>query len=460
MAAVLFDLDGVLIDCKHIHKNAFIYAWNKHNPLYKIDDSLHDSILDGRNTNGKIKYLEDRFNITTSSTSIFQDKQIFTFEELNTFEVSTKFKDLLMHLKSKGFKLGCISNSVRQTVNIVLKKLDIYNIFDCILSNEDIKRPKPYPDIYLRAMELLSISPNKAYILEDSEIGITAAEQSGANVIRIIDSVDVTYKLIKNSIASMTRYTPWTNPDWKLRIVIPMAGDGTRFKSAGYTTPKPLIPVGGIKMIELVLKNLSSKHPELQSKIEYHLCVRSEWVHNLNDLKNVYIHEVPSLTEGPACTVLTIRDILTTDNNPLLIANSDQFLEWDFDTFIYACTNPEYDGCISTFNQPNSSDIKWSYAKKDENGIIIDVAEKKYISEHASTGIYYWNSGSEFVHYADNMIKSNIRVNNEFYVCPVYKLAIEDGKQFRTLDCNKMWGLGVPLDLDKFKNEYLSNQNI
>ncbi|MAG59546.1 glycosyl transferase family 2, partial [Candidatus Woesebacteria bacterium] len=98
----------------------------------------------------------------------------------------------------------------------------------------------------------------------------------------------------------------------------------------------------------------------------------------------------------------------------------------------------------------------WSYAKLDENGFVSEVAEKIPISNHATVGIYYWKQGADYVKYAEQMIQKNIRVNNEFYVCPVYNEAIQDGKKIKIshVDFEKMWGLGTPEDLKYFIDNY------
>ena len=93
---------------------------------------------------------------------------------------------------------------------------------------------------------------------------------------------------------------------------------------------------------------------------------------------------------------------------------------------------------------------KWSFAKIDENGYVTEVAEKNPISDIATVGVYFWKKGSDYVKYAEEMIKENIRVNNEFYVCPVFNEAIKDNKKIRTFDIEKMWGLGTPEDLNVF----------
>jgi len=453
---LIFDMDGVLIDCKYIHAKAFILSWNTSNPSNQIEEIFHHKYLDGRNTYSKIYYLQTYFNILVDKTKIFNNKQEQTIASLELFEYSDTISEVFEQLQKEGYIFACASNSIRKTVDLILNKLNITKYFNLILSNEDVVNPKPNPEIYLKAMNMLQSNPEDTYIFEDSVIGLTAAKASGANIIHIHDSKDLNYKFITNSLKYKMRYTPWIdNPDWKLRIVIPMAGEGSRFKQAGYKISKPLIPIQDKPMIMWVLDNLISKNPELHKRIEYHLIVRTQAMDELKDLSRVVLHPIKSLTEGAVCTVLTVREELMKDNNPLLIANSDQYLEWDFDEFLETCVNPGYDGCISTFYNPDSNDTKWSFAKVDKNGLVTMVAEKEYIGPNATTGIYYWQDGSKFVQYADEIIRKNERIKNEFYVCPVYNYLIRDGGKIRVSDCKKMWGLGIPEDLEHFKNNYL-----
>ena len=160
---------------------------------------------------------------------------------------------------------------------------------------------------------------------------------------------------------------------------------------------------------------------------------------------------ISGLTEGAACTVLLAKTLINNDN-PLLIANSDQYVEWNSTDFMYTIENSSTDGTILTFE---STHPKWSFVKLNNEGLVTEVAEKKPISNIATAGIYYWSRGSDFVKYAEKMIDNNNRVNNEFYVCPVYNEAIKDNKKIRIYNINQMWGLGTPEDL----NLFLTNTN-
>ena len=135
----------------------------------------------------------------------------------------------------------------------------------------------------------------------------------------------------------------------------------------------------------------------------------------------------------------------------MFFLNSDQFVEWNSSEFLYKMNETKSDGGIVTFK---STHPKWSFAKINEIGLVTEVAEKNPISENATVGYYYWKHGSDFVKNAENMIKKNIRVNNEFYVCPVFNEAIKSGLKIKTFEIKKMWGLGTPEDLKYFLENY------
>ena len=109
------------------------------------------------------------------------------------------------------------------------------------------------------------------------------------------------------------------------------------------------------------------------------------------------------------------------------------------------------DGGIVTFE---STHPKWSFAKVNNQGLVTEVAEKNPISNIATVGFYWWKKGSNFIKYAEQMIHKNIRINNEFYICPVFNQAIKDKKKIRTFNVNKMWGLGTPEDLKYYLKHY------
>lgn len=237
-----------------------------------------------------------------------------------------------------------------------------------------------------------------------------------------------------------------------LNIVIPMAGLGSRFSKAGYSDPKPLIGVHGIPMISLVIRNLqpSMAHRfificQAQHVLTYGLDAKLKgWAPGCE------IVEIDGVTEGAACTVLKARHLIDNDS-PLMIANSDQYVDISIDDYLTVSAQAQYDGLIMTMT---ADDPKWSYAGVGDDGLASRVVEKEVISSEATVGIYNFSRGSDFVRAADEMIAKNLRVNNEFYVAPVYNEMIAEGARIGIYNIGEegagMYGLGIPSDLELF----------
>src|SRR4030042_1147420 len=232
-----------------------------------------------------------------------------------------------------------------------------------------------------------------------------------------------------------------------INIVIPRAGAGSRFVQAGYKKPKPFIEVNGKMMIERVLDNLKVKNAK------YTLIAREE--HKISEMPsfqylsnnyNCEILTVNKLTEGAACTILLACEIINNDI-PLLLANSDQIVEMDVNDYIKDSVGRKLDGSILTFF---SDHTKWSYAKIDSDGYLIELREKEVISNHATVGLYYFQRGRDFVNCAVQMIANNDRVKNEFYTAPAYNYAVKAGLKIGIYGIKElqMFGLGTPEDLD------------
>jgi dTDP-glucose pyrophosphorylase len=233
-----------------------------------------------------------------------------------------------------------------------------------------------------------------------------------------------------------------------MQILIPMSGRGSRFTIEGYEKPKPLIEFFGKPMIEHVLENLGTEHT-------FTLCVLRSHYDSDPDLfarlgktvAQLNLVFVDKLTQGAAETCLLARKFIKA-NEPLMIANCDQLQEsWDPISFETWFIESELNGCIFTFFK---NDPAYSYVEIDTNNLVTRTVEKQVISEHATTGIYVWSKGKDFVWAAEKMIADNVRVNSEFYVCPVFNWNIARGARIGIYNKIVHWPIGVPNDLKIF----------
>ena len=450
MKLIIFDLDGVLVETKELHYISLNKALSTIDEKYIISIDEHLNKYDGLPTNRKLDILSKEKGLPIEyHKQIYDIKQKLTFDLIReNIKYDSRLVNIMKTLKDEGYILYCASNAIRETVKLLLYKTGIIEYIDYFMSNEDVKHNKPNSEIYLTCMAHAGINPKDTLIIEDSPRGIESAINSGANILIVKNTEDVTLDKIydrlnmkKENIKILLK---------NMNILIPMAGAGSRFQQAGYTFPKSLVDVNGKPMIQVVVENLGFN-------ANYIYIVRKEHYekYNLQYLLNLItpeckIVQVDYLTEGAACTTLLAKEYID-NSSMLLIANSDQFVEWNPLDFYYKMIETNADGGILTFK---SIHPKWSFVKLDDNENVIEVAEKKPISDNATVGIYHWAKGSDYVKYAEQMINKNIRVNNEFYVAPVYNEAILDKKKIKIFNIEKNWGLGTPEDLNVFLNNY------
>ena len=234
----------------------------------------------------------------------------------------------------------------------------------------------------------------------------------------------------------------------KPNILVPMAGLGSRFIKEGFKVPKQLINIKDKHLIDISLDCLDYEGCNLI------FVVRDETVYNFHmdellrkkfgdDIKVVILDK---LTDGSVCSCLFAEEYIDNDA-PLIIHTLDIEFEPKFDPHLMNKLNG--DGLLLTFKSNSSN---YSYAKVDKNGFVTQTAEKKAISSDACVGIYGFKKGSDFCKYARDMIKRDLRTNNEFYISPLYNLLIEDGKKIRTEDVDKMHVFGTPDEFHFYKD--------
>ena len=335
MKAIIFDLDGVLVDAKLIHYTALNMALEELDSSYVIPWNEHLSIYDGLKTNQKLELLTKNVGLPVDSyTQIWNRKQEITLSLVSKLEVNKKLVSIFQKLKSDGYLLACASNSIRRSVLTMLSKIGIIEYMDLILSNEDVRNAKPHPEIYWKSMSMLGVYPKEVLIVEDSPPGLLAASATGASILRIAHTEDLTYDVLSNKLQ---QYTISPIPRWEnknMNVLVPMAGAGSRFQKAGYTFPKPLIDVNGMPMIQRVISNLNIDANYIfvvqkEHREKYHLDTMFKLF-----VPHFTIIETDGVTEGASCTTLLAKEHINNDS-PLLMANADQLIEWNSNEFMY-----------------------------------------------------------------------------------------------------------------------------
>lgn len=234
-----------------------------------------------------------------------------------------------------------------------------------------------------------------------------------------------------------------------MQILLPMAGNGSRFQQKGFTDPKPLIDVMGRPMIDRVIENLGYDN-------KYTFVVRKEhYIGNEQRFHTIFrqtggqfaVYKLDEVTDGAARTCLKAKHLIKLDE-PLIIANCDQIMNWDAHAFYNTFMTTECDGMILTFYSDN---VAHSYVRLDSNfKYITEVAEKIVISDKATVGIYAWKRAGDFFDSIEEMISRNIRTNGEFYVAPAFNMAIEKGMKFLPYRIPSHYPVGTPEQLEDY----------
>jgi len=201
--AILFDMDGVLIEAKEWHYAAL----NKALALFGMSISRYDHIstYDGLPTKAKLKMLSIERGLPVQLHAFIDKmKQLYTMEIVHS-ECKPRFvhEYALSRLKADGYKLAVCSNSIRNTVEVMMDKAALRQYLDLLISNQDVTKGKPDPEMYIKAMDKIGLAPQECLIVEDNQNGIKAAKASGAHLLVVQDVNDTNYSNIINKIASI-----------------------------------------------------------------------------------------------------------------------------------------------------------------------------------------------------------------------------------------------------------------
>jgi UDP-N-acetylglucosamine diphosphorylase / glucose-1-phosphate thymidylyltransferase / UDP-N-acetylgalactosamine diphosphorylase / glucosamine-1-phosphate N-acetyltransferase / galactosamine-1-phosphate N-acetyltransferase len=236
-------------------------------------------------------------------------------------------------------------------------------------------------------------------------------------------------------------------------LIIPLAGRGSRFAGSSIQVPKPLIPVLGKPML---VRAFESVRHVSHSKSIFIALREHEKIFGISKIisdigsNNSHLILIDRVTEGQLCTVLEARSHIETDED-ILIASADTYVISNLGLHIHQ-KPPETKGIISVANLPGE---QWSFAQTDESGRVIRVSEKVRISDHASTGLYYFSNGNEFLKFSEEIINNGEKTRGEYYIIPIYQKYIDKGFRIDMSIAESVWDMGNPSALEKYL-EFLS----
>jgi capsule biosynthesis phosphatase len=249
--------------------------------------------------------------------------------------------------------------------------------------------------------------------------------------------------------------TPASLDDTKINLLIPMAGAGSRFVKAGYTDPKPLIMSHGKTLIEWAVASFDS----FRARHDVHLIFVILDEHNqafglgdkLRDLfgADITVLSIPTVTSGQAATCLVAKPLIN-NFNQLIIYNCDTYTTGN-EAMLDLIEAERPDGILACFD---ATDPRYSYARVDDLGYVDLTTEKDPVSNHASTGLYYFRRGQDFVRASEAMIESGETAKGEHYVAPCYNNLLKAGKKVKIYTVKDNWVLGTPDELDYFNANY------
>jgi len=247
-----------------------------------------------------------------------------------------------------------------------------------------------------------------------------------------------------------------------MHVIVPVAGEGKRFKEAGYYDPKPFIRVAGRRMLEWAFDPIPQDWKIHLVSQKDHLYSLQGWIETSptvwSDHPGVTLMHVLGLTQGAACTVLAAAVGLPPDE-PAAVMNGDQWFRvgelpgfgQGLEALQRQALVENWDGYILSFK---ANEPRWSYAKSDKEGFVMSVAEKTMISDDATVGFYWFRKAHDLVRGIAWMLANDTRVHGEFYVCPVYnELIFNYRKKIKLVPVEEMWSLGIPEDVKKFEQE-------
>ena len=430
IALITFDLDGVLVESKELHYDAFNLALNEAGPEFVMSQLEHDAHYCGLSTKQKLRMLTLNKNLPPEKHEfIWKRKQYHTLELMKTtIKRDAQIVGVLEALRDAGYPIAVASNCVRDSVFYLLSGIGVHDLISCYFSNEDVSAAKPDPEIYLAAAEHFGICPDEMLVVEDSSHGKQAALLAGAHLCPVASPFDVTIEYL--SIALSTR----TLQPSCLNIIIPMAGVESLFVE-GSPLPKFLINISGKSLLERIVENVRPNRPHrfifIARQYQARTYKLAEICVKACKFNPVLLLEVKAKSASAVETVLVAKDLINSDD-PLLICNLNMWPEFkaslDVDTLSYVNAD-----CILTHFE--SANEAFSYVTVDANMRVQGVSTKTRSSNLATTGYTIFRNGSKFVELSELLLASK-REGESLYIEDVVRKGLQSNLRIASARIN------------------------
>ena len=440
--AVVFDLDGTLVETRELHSVALNDALREvAGEQYVITAAEHARSYDGLSTNQKLKKLNAEKNMPPELNKlVWERKQELTNEAvMRSVHPDARIINALRAIKAAGFPIGVASNCIRSSVNLILKCLGLYELVDLSVCNEDVERPKPHSDIYTLAAQCFGTIPERLLVVEDAPFGWQAARSAGCALLRVRSPSDVTAEAVLGEVALLNSSPPPTT------VLIPLAASVPREHTGdGCTRPAhpAALDVRGEPAVRRVVESVvSRRHPQRFVFVVMGDALPDAVLYAAVDYAPCTIVRLDAPTRGALETCLHAAYAVE-KKAPLLVCDGGHVTHWAPGDDVDFLLDTRADVGVSVV-RPSPPDVAaLSYCTLKDVDIVTEVAEKMRISDTALSGLYWWRSAEDFLTDARDAVESS-----RFYVAQAVQSAVDQRRGVRAVFADAMHALKNAADV-------------
>jgi len=438
---ITFDLDGVLVESKELHFDAFNLALKDLSPSLEMTKEEHDQNYCGLSTKQKLRKLTVEKGLPPEKHDyIWAQKQRHTLELMKTsIKPDTRIRSVIQQLRDAGYPVAVASNCIKDSVFYLLRGIGVEDLVSFYFSNEDVSFAKPHPEIYLAVADHFGLSPDEMLVIEDSGHGKQAAILAGAQLCPVASPNDVNIDYISSTLARKHSSRS------RLNIIIPMAGNESLFIDST-STPKFLLDINGQSLLERMVTNLQPSRPHrfifIARKYQARTYGLAELCVRACNFQPMVLREVERRSSSAIETFLAAKDLIGVDQ-PVLLANLNMWPILTSTINVDTLADISAD-CILTHFESTQENL--SYVKVNNFYSVDDISTKLRSSCHATTGYTFFKRGYKFFQLCESL-----QSGKALFIEDVIKRGLEDRMDVMSfpVDCVT---IRESCDLDKLRD--------